>query len=78
MKGDYIMRRMYSKKQIEEIAKSSGTKLYRHIIETTIETDKLIIISTDSSQYDVNNLTPSLISIVGVYVELPNCPYKDN
>ena len=30
MKGDYIMRKMYSKKQIEEIAKSSGTKLYKH------------------------------------------------
>ena len=29
-------------------------------------------------QSDVNNVTPSLISIVGVYVELPNCPYKDN
>lgn len=26
------MRRMYSKKQIEEIAKSSGTKLYKHYL----------------------------------------------
>ena len=33
MKGDYIMRKMYSKKQIEEIAKSSvesGGKIYLH------------------------------------------------
>lgn len=51
------MRKMYSKKQIEEIAKSSGTKLYRHIIETTNNTDSIIIISTDSSPYAVNNLT---------------------
>ena len=35
MKGDYIMRKMYSKKQIEEIAKSSvetGGKVYLHNI----------------------------------------------
>ena len=51
------MRKMYSKKQIEEIAKSSGTKLYRHFIETTSGTDSIIIISTNSSPYaDINNL----------------------
>ena len=52
------MRKMYSKKQIEEIAKSSGTKLYRHFIETTSGTDSIIIISTNSSPYaDINNLS---------------------
>ena len=45
------MRRMYSKKQIEDIAKSSGgTKLYKHSI--TIDTgNKFIIHSTRGTQY---------------------------
>ena len=59
------MRKMYSKKQIEEIAKSSGTKLYKHNIVTTEDTDAIIIISTDSSPYVVNNLS-KLINVDGV------------
>ena len=39
------MRKMYSKKQIEEIAKSSGTKLYKHYLHDTSIDYKFILIT---------------------------------
>ena len=50
------MRRMYSKKQVEEIAQSavsSGTKLYRHnlyIVDEQNEIELLILIISDISE----------------------------
>ena len=52
MKGDYIMRKMYSKKQIEEIAKSSGTKLYKHILYNSGLDYKFILITTNPQPID--------------------------
>ena len=42
------------------------------------ESEPIHVVPFIISHSDVNNVTPSVISIVGVYVELPNCPYKDN
>lgn len=42
------MRKMYSKKQIEEIAKSSGTKLYKHFFYDSSMDYKFILITTSS------------------------------
>ena len=41
------MRKMYSKKQIEEIAKSSGTKLYKHILYNSGLDYKFTLITTN-------------------------------
>lgn len=52
------MRKMYSKKQIEEIAKSSGTKLYRHLIEDNNNGYYFILITTNDQPIDfsiINN-----------------------
>ena len=51
------MRRMITAKQIEEIAKSSGTKLYKHnLVADSIGYD-FIVITTDSQPIDfsINN-----------------------
>ena len=53
------MRRMYSKKQVEQIAQnavSSGTKLYRHYITNEGETYVVIIITTNNTPYSLNTL----------------------
>lgn len=52
------MRKMYSKKQIEEIAKSSGTKLYKHLIFDNNMGYSFILITTNSQPIDfsiINN-----------------------
>lgn len=51
------MRKMYSKKQIEEIAKSSGTKLYKHLIEDSNMGYVFTLITTNNQQIDfsINN-----------------------
>lgn len=51
------MRKMYSKKQIEEIAKSSGTKLYKHHIEDNNMGYVFILITTNDQPIDfsINN-----------------------
>ena len=41
------MRKMYSKKQIEEIAKSSGTKLYKHTLYNSSLGYKFTLITTN-------------------------------
>ena len=56
MKGDYIMRKMYSKKQIEEIAKSSGTKLYKHILYNSGLDYKFILITTNPEPIDFSTI----------------------
>ena len=55
MKGDYIMRKMYSKKQIEEIAKSSGTKLYKHLLEDSSGGYIFILITTNPQPIDFSS-----------------------
>lgn len=52
------MRKMYSKKQIEEIAKSSGTKLYNHLLQDNSNGYYFILITTNNQPIDfsvVNN-----------------------
>lgn len=56
MKGDYIMRKMYSKKQIEEIAKSSGTKLYKHYLYASGIDYKFTLITTNPEPIDFTNI----------------------
>ena len=46
------MRRMYSKKQIEEIAKSSGTKLYKHNLFASGINYKFTLITTNPNPID--------------------------
>lgn len=46
------MRKMYSKKQIEEIAKSSGTKLYKHYLHDASSDYWFILITTNSQSID--------------------------
>lgn len=50
------MRKMYSKKQIEEIAKSSGTKLYKHILYNSGIDYKFILITTNPQPIDFSVL----------------------
>ena len=52
------MRKMYSKKQIEEIAKSSGTKLYKHLLEDSNMGYFFTLITTNNQPIDfsiINN-----------------------
>lgn len=53
------MRKMYSKKQIEEIAKSSGTKLYMHILYDSSMDYKFILITTNSQTINFSVLNTS-------------------
>ena len=50
------MRKMYSKKQIEEIAKSSGTKLYKHLIEDSNMGYYFILITTNHEPIDFSSI----------------------
>lgn len=50
------MRKMYSKKQIEEIAKSSGTKLYKHILFASVIGYKFTLITTNPQPIDFTNI----------------------
>lgn len=50
------MRKMYSKKQIEEIAKSSGTKLYKHILYDSYMDYKFILITTNPEPIDFSSI----------------------
>lgn len=51
------MRKMYSKKQIEEIAKSSGTKLYKHyLFDSGGSNHKFILITTNPEPIDFFSL----------------------
>ena len=57
------MRKMYSKKQIEEIAKSSGTKLYKHYLHDSSGTNyNFILITTNPELID--------FSIINTYSKL--------
>ena len=58
------MRKMYSKKQIEEIAKSSGTKLYKHYLYDSSMDYKFILITTNSQ--------PINFSIIDTFEKLYN------
>lgn len=52
------MRKMYSKKQIEEIAKINGTKLYKHLIEDSNMGYYFNLITTNNQPIDfsvINN-----------------------
>lgn len=53
------MRKMYSKKQIEEIAKSSGTKLYKHLIEDNNNGYFFILITTNNQPINFSIITNS-------------------
>ena len=55
------MRKMYSKNQIEEIAKASvsgGTALYKHSISVTVDNKSttITVVSPRSTNYDLSNL----------------------
>lgn len=50
------MRKMYSKKQIEEIAKSSGTKLYKHYLYDNSVDYKFILITTNPEPIDFSSI----------------------
>lgn len=50
------MRRMYSKKQIEEIAKSNGTKLYKHYLFDNSINYKFILITTNPEPIDFSSI----------------------
>ena len=50
------MRRMYSKKQIEEIAKSNGTKLYKHTLFQDGINYKFILITTNPEPIDFSSI----------------------
>lgn len=51
------MRRMYSKKQIEDIAKSNGTKLYKHILfDNSGLNYKFILITTNPEPIDFSSI----------------------
>ena len=50
------MRKMYSKKQIEEIAKSSGTKLYNHLINDTANGYYFNLITTNDQPIDFSTI----------------------
>lgn len=56
------MRKMYSKKQIEEIAKSSGTKLYKHILNSISSGYTFTLITTNPQPID--------FSIIDTYEKL--------
>ena len=50
------MRKMYSKKQIEEIAKSSGTKLYKHYLHASDMDYNLKAITTNPQPIDFTSI----------------------
>lgn len=50
------MRKMYSKKQIEEIAKSSGPKLYKHNLVASDIGYAFTLIITDSQPIDFSTI----------------------
>lgn len=50
------MRRMITTKQIEEIAKSSGTKLYKHYLHDSIIDYKFILITTNPEPIDFSSV----------------------
>ena len=60
------MRKMYSKKQIEEIAKSSGTKLYKHhlVIQWTGSSGDL---SFTSDNYFISNRASAYSNIIDLF-----------
>ena len=58
------MRKMYSKKQIEEIAKSSGIKLYKHYLHDSNIDYKFILITTNSQPID--------FSVINTFEKLNN------
>ena len=58
------MRKMYSKKQIEEIAKSSGTKLYKHFLRDSSVDYNFTLITTNPQTID--------FSIIDTYEKLYN------
>ena len=72
------MRKMYSKKQIEEIAKSSGTKLYKHylrdlnyeftLITTNPQPINFSIINTSKKLYDYL-LNENVLQFTGQYMD---------
>ena len=64
------MRKMYSKKQIEEIAKSSGTKLYKHYLHDSNLGYKFILITTNPEPID--------FSIINTYSKLHEYLIKEN
>ena len=47
---------MYSKKQIEEIAKSNGTKLYKHYLFDSSINYKFILITTNPEPIDFSSI----------------------
>ena len=53
------MRKMYSKKQIEDIAKSSGTKLYKHYLHDSSMNYNFILITTNSQPIDFSVFSSS-------------------
>ena len=50
------MRRMITTKQIEEIAKSSGTKLYKHYLFDSSINYKFILITTNPEPIDFSSI----------------------
>lgn len=50
------MRRMITTKQIEEIAKSSGTKLYKHYLHDSSIDYKFILITTNPEPIDFSSI----------------------
>lgn len=53
------MRKMYSKKQIEEIAKSSGNKLYKHLIEDSNMGYTFTLITTNNQPINFSIINDS-------------------
>ena len=50
------MRRMITTKQIEEIAKSSGTKLYKHYLHDSAVNYNFILITTNPEPIDFSSI----------------------
>ena len=50
------MRRMITTKQIEEIAKSSGTKLYKHLLADSTGGYNFILITTNPQPIDFSSI----------------------